>query len=636
MYRKVRVYIYAVFVLSLLSLAGCVNGEGVLVPETGMPTQQVTASVSTDINVTPEAPVITPSVSGDASGAETPIPTEQAGNVVALNTPTPVPTEDPRVILTFAGDMCLSENYFPYITYVAGGYDVYSCISEEFINEMRNSSLCFVNSEFPFTDSDNKLKGKLYNFKVNPATVKFYADLGVDIAGLANNHVYDYGEESLLDTMETLKEAGISYVGAGKNIQEAETPLYFTVNGIKIAYVMASKAEKNRKTPEAGESAGILLCYDSDRFCNSISEAEKNADYVVAVVHWGKENSDALESDQYSLGSEYIDAGADIVVGGHSHVIQGVDYYKGKPIFYSLGDFWFDYYTEDTFLLKLYLERNDDGSIDASAQVIPGVQKEGFTGACDSEYDKSRILQKLNSLSESGVIDNEGYVHDAKDFDISSISFTDYDMPFRGVTEVSRGLNEAEIGHTVQFGSYASEPLKWYVVNKNGNELTLLAKNIVEEKSFDEDSRNVSWNDCSLRSWLNNDFLNTAFSGDEKAMLSEINGDYVRVPSSKEIYTILEKLNVEYMMAAPTKYAYKLGIYTYNPLDHVIKCTDWGSSGYSETAFGCWWLSDNGPLQGTAAFVNEFGNVMATGMFTGAYSYSDGLCGVRPMIKIKY
>lgn len=612
----------------MLSLNACLNGE---IMQDNPPEVTSQDNVS-DSKVTKQPENIDIHVpENDVS--PTPVPSETPD--VPYVSPSPEPTKDPRAILTFAGDMCLSENYFPYISYVTGGYDVYECISEAYIDEMRNSSLCFVNSEFPFTDSEDKLKGKLYNFKADPAMVKFYADLGVDIAGLANNHVYDYGEESLLDTMETLREAGIAYVGAGKNIQEAASPLYFTVNGIKIAYVMASKAEKNRKTPEAEESAGILLCYDSEKFCNAIREAKSNADYVVAIVHWGKENSDALESDQYSLGSAYIDAGADVVVGGHSHVIQGVDYYKGKPIFYSMGDFWFDYYTEDTFLLKIFVERNEDGIVSASSQVLPGVQKEGFTELCTDDFDKGRIIQKMNMLSKSGVIDPEGFVHDSDTYDIPAV-YKEYDMPFRGVVENVQSIADADIGCTVEFGSYCFEPVKWYVVGKEGNELTLLAANIIEEKAFDDEARNVTWAQCSLRKWLNDEFRNTAFSESEKNMLVKVNDDFVSVPGINDINDISSRLDKEFLCAAPTLHAFKLGIYTYNPMNHVIKCTDWGSSGHSDYAYGCWWLSDNGPLQGTAAFVNEFGNVMETGMFTGGYSYSDGLCGVRPLITIKY
>ena len=156
-------------------------------------------------------------------------------------------------------------------------------------------------------------------------------EMGVDIVSLANNHAYDYGERSLIDTMATLKQAGIHYVGAGHNLEEAMSPVYFEVQGKTIAYVAASRAEKYRMTPQATEDApGILLCYDTKLFLKAIEEAKKNADYVIAFVHWGTEYSYELEKVQRVTGKEYLDAGADIVIGAHSHCLQGIEYYEGN------------------------------------------------------------------------------------------------------------------------------------------------------------------------------------------------------------------------------------------------------------------------------------------------------------------
>lgn len=638
MKRIGHVLIYIFLTIILLGMTGCLNGENLLgepTPSTeAMPTQAVRIDVDDSKPV--QIPVETTEI--------TPEPTREVYEKTE-DTPAPVPTQVPdnRVILTFAGDVCLSSNYFPYITYSSVGYNAAECILPGYLTEMKNSDLCFVNSEFPFTDATKKLGGKLYNFKADPATIQMYKDLGIDIAGLANNHVYDYGEESLLDTMETLKKAGISYVGAGRNIKEAEEPIYFDVKGIRVAYVMASKAEKNRKTPEATDSsAGILLCYDSDRFLKALKKAKENADYVVAIVHWGKENSSALEPDQYELASTYIDAGADIVVGGHSHVIQGVDYYKGKPVFYSLGDFWFDYYTEDTMLLKVCLEKSDDGTVKSEARIIPGVQKEGVTAPAEDENTKSRILKQLCKLSDSAIIDPEGYVHEKKYYDgsIESLYPASYVVDFYMPDNTKYQMVDAPVGGVVELGNYyingsEKEKIKWYVLDKQENELTLISKDILDEQSFDDENRDVNWNDSSLRKWLNDDFVKSAFTSTERDMLvKDEYGDEISVPSVSDVtnnYSFLKKCGY----AAPSKYAFKKGIYTYNPIDSVIKCTDWGSSGYSEYGFGCWWLKNKGSLPGTAAFVNEYGHAVETGMYTGYYSYSDGLCGVRPIIKVR-
>ena len=133
-------------------------------------------------------------------------------------------------------------------------------------------------------------------------------------------------------------------------------PMYYIVNGRKIAYVAASRAEKYKLTPEAtATTPGILRCYDTKKFLQVIREAEANSDFVIACVHWGTEYSDKLQKEQTSTARDYIDAGADLIVGAHAHQLQGVEYYNGKAIFYNLGNFWFNSYDIDTGLLKVEL-----------------------------------------------------------------------------------------------------------------------------------------------------------------------------------------------------------------------------------------------------------------------------------------
>ena len=107
----------------------------------------------------------------------------------------------------------------------------------------------------------------------------------------------------------------------------------------------------------------------------SIVKAKKKADYVIVFVHWGTEYSTALEDAQVQQGKDYINAGADVVVGAHTHCLQGVGYYKNHPIFYSLGNYWFNEKTLYTTLLQLTIK--SDGSI--QAQMMPCLQTEKET-----------------------------------------------------------------------------------------------------------------------------------------------------------------------------------------------------------------------------------------------------------------
>ena len=240
--------------------------------------------------------------------------------------------------------------------------------------------------------------------------------LGVDVVTLANNHVYDYGEDAILDTFETLENAGISYFGAGRTLEEAMQPVYLTIQGKTIALVGASRAEKNKKTPQATEtSPGILRCYDPELFLQVIAEAKANADFCLAFVHWGTENSTKLEPVQIETGRQYLDAGADAVIGAHPHCLQGMEFYDGKPIVYSLGNYWFNEKTLDTMLLELHFS-DTDGEDKLEVRVIPALQK-GYTTTFLSEPEEQRrLFDGLENISVNCRIRDDGIVEE-KDTD---------------------------------------------------------------------------------------------------------------------------------------------------------------------------------------------------------------------------
>lgn len=310
----------------------------------------------------------------------------------------------------FAGDINLDEEWGTTIFMDGQPNGIKDCISPELFSHMQNADIMCLNNEFTFSTRGEKLAGKLYHFRANPERVEVLKEMGVDIVKLANNHAFDYGSQSLLDTMDTLKNAGIEYVGAGSNLQEAMTPAYIEVDGKTIAFVSASRAEKNIKTPQATETEpGILRCYDTELFIETIKEADKNADFVLAYVHWGTEYSFELEEVQLTSGKEYLDAGADAIIGAHSHCLQGMEYYEGKPIIYSLGNYWFNEKTLDTMLLELHFYGDDlVGQLDV--KIVPAIQKEYKTTIVTDESEKERIFSFLEEISVNVSIDENGLV----------------------------------------------------------------------------------------------------------------------------------------------------------------------------------------------------------------------------------
>ena len=315
----------------------------------------------------------------------------------------------------FAGDINLDEDWETTAMLDLAGGDIYQCISPELIEIMQEADIMCLNNEFTYGTDTTALSGKAYTFRADPSRVSVLNALGVDVVTLANNHVYDYGEEGLIDTFETLEEAGIEYFGAGRTLEEAMEPVYIEVDGKTVAFVGASRAEKYQiVTPQATEtSAGILRCYDTELFLEVIEEARENADFVIAYVHWGTEYSAELEDVQIETGRLYLDAGCDIVIGAHSHCLQGIEYYDGKAIVYSLGNYWFNDKTLDTMLLQLHFYGDDEeGTLELT--VIPAVQSGCATQIASDETEAERIYDYIESISVNITIDENGNVSESE------------------------------------------------------------------------------------------------------------------------------------------------------------------------------------------------------------------------------
>lgn len=330
-----------------------------------------------------------------------------------------ITTEEPTTIdlkefdftMCFAGDILLAEGEITTKNLDASANGLQGCISKEYLDIMKNADYTCVNNEFTYSTRGKALSGKAWTFRAHPDRVNYLKEMGVDLALLANNHMYDYGKDAMLDTLDTLKNEGIEYFGAGANLEEAMKPVYVELGGKTVAFVAASRAEKNKMTPQATATApGILRCYDTSLFIEVIKEARANADFVVACVHWGTERSTVLEKAQLDTARQYIDAGADMIIGSHSHCLQGMEYYKGKPIVYSLGNFWFDEYYEDTMLLNVRIHGDINGS-NIELSVVPGMQDDGRTVIFTDDKEKERVYKHLEDISINIEIDENGVVH---------------------------------------------------------------------------------------------------------------------------------------------------------------------------------------------------------------------------------
>jgi poly-gamma-glutamate synthesis protein (capsule biosynthesis protein) len=308
------------------------------------------------------------------------------------------------VEVVIAGDLCLAENGFV-LDYYDTVNNLSECISPQLLKMSNAADVFYLNHEYCISDRGEPLENKLYTFRAKPERMKLLEEMGTDLVSLANNHIYDYGRDAMLDTLELLDEAELPYVGGGRNSKEAELPIYFVVNGIKVGFVAATNAEIVYYTPAAeANSPGVLEAYDTTEYNKVIRKAAGQCDYLIAYIHWGEEDTNAYSQYQHDMGKEFLEAGADIVVGGHPHVLQGMEYIEGKPVIYSMGDFWFNDETKYTGLLKLDIsaEGLDEMSF------VPCLQTGYTTQYIEGKEEQAEFYKFFEELSPNVKINSKG------------------------------------------------------------------------------------------------------------------------------------------------------------------------------------------------------------------------------------
>lgn len=316
--------------------------------------------------------------------------------------------EDDVVTIDFTGDINLADDWYTMQAAQTKTNGIYDCIAPEITQELQSADLSVINNEFVISDRGTALAGKAYTFRAKSTNVELLDVFGADVANLANNHAYDFGEIGLLDTIEALRNNGIVTMGAGSNIKEASEVQYFVANGKKIAIVSATQIERySHYTKEATEtSAGVLKTKNPEKYEAVIREAAANSDYVIANVHWGIEGKYNYATEQYNLAQGFVEAGADVIIGGHPHRIQGVEYIGDIPVLYSLGNFWFSTGTLYTTIAQVQIDA--DGEL--AVRMIPCLQKDLTTTMLAGE-EAEAFYKFVADVSKNVVIDMDGYFY---------------------------------------------------------------------------------------------------------------------------------------------------------------------------------------------------------------------------------
>lgn len=246
--------------------------------------------------------------------------------------PSPEPPREPLVIHG-TGDVNLDPSDIPALA--SNGYaHAWSGLDGLF----RDDDLTVVNLECVISTTGPP-QDKEFTFRGPPEALPPMAEAGVEVANLGNNHAGDFGPEALLDTRQNLLEAGIAPVGAGKDERQANRPAMFEMGGWTVAVLGFGGVVPDPSWIAGPDHPGMADGDSIPSMVRAVRAADRKADLVFVSIHWGVELDLAPRPEDVQGAHAMIDAGADAIFGHHAHRLQPMDTYRGRPIFWGLGNF---------------------------------------------------------------------------------------------------------------------------------------------------------------------------------------------------------------------------------------------------------------------------------------------------------
>ena len=265
----------------------------------------------------------------------------------------------------------------------------------DFYEIIRDADLSITNLECPLTLSNRGIKKIGPNFKARLEIASLLKSVGFDMVTLANNHIYDYGQQGLSETLDTLQRYGLSYVGAGISLQEAQKPFFIEIKGVKLAIVNFAEIEFSCADSEHG-GANPMDLIDN---IHQIQEARNNADHVLVIIHGGHEHYHYPSPETLKRYRFYAESGAAAVIAHHTHCIGGYEQHKGVPIFYSLGNFFFPArnnmpcFWHEGYALLLKITKDT-----LAFEILPYEQCKDGTFSIDRNRSKE-LLEKIENIN---------------------------------------------------------------------------------------------------------------------------------------------------------------------------------------------------------------------------------------------
>ncbi|WP_433796486.1 CapA family protein [Actinoplanes sp. CA-252034] len=238
---------------------------------------------------------------------------------------------EPEVVIAFGGDVHFEGRVQRLLTDPGSAFGPAAPL-------LSAADLTFVNLETPITRRDEP-EPKRYVFRADPAAATALQAAGIDAVSLANNHAMDHGRGGLTDTITAARAARVGVFGAGQDIGEAYRPWRTEVRGVRVAVFGFSQVDDLADRWTAGpDRAGMAMAFDTDRAVRAVAAARTDNDLVVVMPHWGVEGDQCPSREQQDLARRLADAGADIVVGAHAHVLQGAGRLGSTFVAYGLGN----------------------------------------------------------------------------------------------------------------------------------------------------------------------------------------------------------------------------------------------------------------------------------------------------------
>jgi poly-gamma-glutamate capsule biosynthesis protein CapA/YwtB (metallophosphatase superfamily) len=237
-------------------------------------------------------------------------------------------------VIHATGDVNVDPGYIPNFRAYGYGY-AWSGLGGLF----KKDELTIVNLECAASNLGSAVP-KQFNFRGDPAALPVMKAAGVEVASMANNHSYDYGPDALIDTRKNIEHAGMAPIGAGRDPEQALAPALFEINGWKIAVVGFDQVvDPYPDAVAAPGHPGTAAGHDVDAMVEAIKGADRDADLVLVMIHWGVELDTQPRAEQVVEAHRFVEAGADMIFGSHSHRLEPRGSYRGKPIFWGLGNF---------------------------------------------------------------------------------------------------------------------------------------------------------------------------------------------------------------------------------------------------------------------------------------------------------